>query len=99
MNSITREQFSEAVENIFGVRLEKFLDVIELSKNNNDWIIQYYNETVLLYDTNSDLFVSWYKLTHIGRAIVSNIDSVETLYVFLNQFMDDFELKEEKENE
>lgn len=71
------------------IEMDYLFDRIEMCKNTDQFIIQYVNETVLLYDTSSDLYLSWYKLTHIGRAYHTNILDLVALQNFLTELKED----------
>lgn len=89
--SITREILVETICKIFG-DTERFLDKIEfeiinrfeLFVTNGDSLG---NGDVLLLDTTTGLFVKWYKLTHIGRDLDTNIKSKEELEMFLTELL------------
>lgn len=81
---IDRDLFCNILYTTFNhSELEILLDVIERRENTKVFIIDYLNETVLIYDTVDDLYITWYKLTHIGRDIATNIPDVETLEHFI----------------
>ena len=71
--NIDRDIISELLSPILDNGL---YDQLEACKNVDDYIIQYFNETVLIYDTSTDLYLSWYKLTHIGRCFKTNIINI-----------------------
>lgn len=88
--AITREDFCKAVKEIYE-STEKFLDDIE-----NDCVYRFeifknidetlYNGDVLILDHNTNLFVSWYKFTHLGRDLHSNISNINDLESFIKAF-------------
>lgn len=81
---MTRELFNLIIhEQLKDYEIYNLLDIIEQSKNSDGFIIQYLNETVLIYNTYTDKYCSWYKLTHLGRALMTNIESRQELEDFL----------------
>lgn len=42
---------------------------------------------VLLLDTETGLFIRWYKLTHIGRDLYTNIGNEKQLEIFLTELL------------
>lgn len=68
--------------------LDKLLDRIYECKNTDEFIIQYVNETVLLYNTTNDLYLTWYKLNHLGRCFLTNIKDITELNIFLKDLKD-----------
>ena len=67
---------------------------LESGKNTDGFIIQYLNETVLIYNTYNDTYLTWYKLTHVGRAFTTNIESSKQLLIFFNELFEDIKAKE-----
>lgn len=85
-----RELFNIVInERLKDYELYSLLDIIERSENSQGFIIQYVNQTVLIYNTYTDKFCSWYKLSHIGRALITNIQNREELEEFINDLKDD----------
>lgn len=76
---ISREILTNMFNNLNYEQQDKLLDLIEYGQNKDGYIFQYHNETALIYDTYNDNFISWYKLTHIGRSIQTNITDIRTL--------------------
>ena len=83
-----RDIFCELFNKYFGDVFDEIFDIIETGDNKDDYIIQYFNETVLIYDTCTDLYISWYKLTHVGRGLVTNIKCIEDMDTFLQILKD-----------
>jgi len=101
---ISRDLFIQVVKETFNKeQYEKLLDFIEECRNKDGWILQYHNETVLIYDTATDRYISWYKIVHLGRSLNTNINTVYDLRSFLKQIMYDVfdvpEPEDESENE
>lgn len=88
---IERADISKYFDKLSDNMLDKILDRIEQSKNTNGFIIQYVNDTVLIYNTYTDYYISWYKLTHIGRALQSNITRYNDFLLFMNELIEDIE--------
>ena len=83
---LTREVFSDYIKNNVSDKiLDKLFDLMETCTNIDYFILQYVNETALIYDTTNDYYISWYKLTHIGRDIHSNIPNMK----YFEEVMDD----------
>lgn len=82
---ITRNDVTQAFNRHSKNAIERLFDCVEACQNKGDYILQYWNEKVMIYDTTTGWFISWYKLTHIGRALNTNIDDV----LVLNYFVDD----------
>lgn len=79
---ITRDIINNEIENLFP-NIDNLLDRIVYGQNTTCHILQYVNQTVLIYDTITDYYLSWYKLTHIGRAYHTNLESKTQLRMFL----------------
>lgn len=87
---IYREIFCNFIKSIFkDYEIEALLDVIERCENTEYFIIDYLNETVLIYDTINELYISWYKVNHIGRSLSTNIPDTKTLRDFLIELYDE----------
>lgn len=89
--SITREILVETVCKIFG-DTETFLDKIEFEIINRFELFVSSGDSlgsgdVLLLDTTTGLYIKWYKLTHIGRDINTNIESIKDLEIFLTELL------------
>ena len=88
--AITREDFCKAVKEVYE-STEKFLDDIE-----NDCIYRFdifknidetlYNGDVLILDHETNKFVSWYKFTHLGRDLHTNIETEKEIKEFIQAF-------------
>lgn len=85
---MTREEVAKAYNLLTDEEQEKLLYKIEVSCNTEDIIVQYLNSTVLIYDTINDYFLSWYKLTHIGRSLNTNITDVDTVYYLFQEIIE-----------
>ena len=89
--NITREILVETICKIFG-DAELFLDKIEFEIINRFELFVSNGDSlgsgdVLLLDTMTGLYIKWYKLTHIGRDIDTNIKSKEELEMFLTELL------------
>lgn len=89
--NITREMLVETVCKIFG-DCETFLDKIEFEVINRfELFVSNGDSTgsgdVLLLDTETGLYIRWYKLTHIGRDLNTNIENKKQLEIFLTELL------------
>ena len=89
--TITREMLVETVCKVFG-DCETFLDKIEFEVINRfELFVSNGDSTgsgdVLLLDTESGLYIRWYKLTHIGRDLYTNIENKKQLEIFLTELL------------
>ena len=89
--TITREMLVETVCKIFG-DCETFLDKIEFEVINRFELFVSNGDSVgsgdvLLLDTETGLYIRWYKLTHIGRDLYTNIENKKQLEKFLIELL------------
>lgn len=89
--TITRELLVETVCKIFG-DCDTFLDKIEFEIINRfELFVSNGDSTgsgdVLLLDTETGLYIRWYKLTHIGRDLYTNIENKKQLEMFLTELI------------
>lgn len=89
--TITREMLVETVCKIFG-DCETFLDKIEFEVINRFELFVSNGDSVgsgdvLLLDTETGLYIRWYKLTHIGRDLYTNIGDKKQLEIFLTELL------------
>lgn len=89
--TITREMLVETVCKVFG-DCETFLDKIEFEVINRFELYvssaaYCYSGGVLLLDTETGLYIRWYKLTHIGRDLYTNIENKKQLEIFLTELL------------
>ena len=89
--TITREMLVETVCKIFG-DCDTFLDKIEFEIINRFELYVSNGDSVgsgdvLLLDTETGLFIKWYKLTHIGRDLYTNIENKKQLEIFLTELL------------
>ena len=89
--NITREVLIETICKIFG-NCDTFLNKIEFDIINRFELYVLNGEStgsgdVLLLDTKSGLFIRWYKLTHIGRDLYTNISNKNQLEKFLTELL------------
>ena len=87
MNKITRDILCEKIKNIFG-DYDTFLDLIEFGESVRFELFVSNGDSVgsgdiLLLDLETGYFLRWYKLTHIGRDLFTNM-SIHEIDVFLN---------------
>lgn len=84
---ITRDDITHSFDRYEYNSIDVLLDIIESNKNRSYYILQYVNETVLIYDTSEGKYLTWYKITHIGRSFTTNIETVEELDAFIDELM------------
>ena len=86
---ITRDELTRVIDNNLSyLELDRMLDLIESNDDREQFILHYYNETVLIYDTSTDYYISWYKITHIGRSLHTNITDIAILDMFIMDLKD-----------
>lgn len=84
---MTREILTNIFDKIDYCKINILFDLIEANTDIDGFIFHYYNETVLIYNTYNDKYISWYKLTHIGRALNTNINSIDEMENFIEDIM------------
>lgn len=87
---ITRDDLCEVVKDIYG-DIDKFLDDVE-----EDCTIRFNvfctinecpgNGDILILDNETRQYISWYKLSHIGRDLHTNIPFKIAAYEFIKAF-------------
>jgi hypothetical protein len=87
MINITRDLLCEKIKNVFG-DYDTFLDLIEFGDSNRFELFVSNGDcvgsgNVLLLDLETGYFLRWYKLTHIGRDLYTNM-TIDELDAFLN---------------
>lgn len=87
---ITREIFSDMLNNKIPYEYIDFLlDLMETNTNTEEFILAYQNESALIWNTRTYSYISWYKLTHIGRFIQTNVKDIVELDIFLDELLED----------
>lgn len=101
-----RDDFVNAVKEVFDGDTLSFLDVIEneeYSPSIYDVFYDYNDETYIINRSTGE-YINWYKFTHIGRDIHTTIPdpSKDTFAKFLKEFKDslndDIDISEEQLN-
>lgn len=87
MNEITRYLLCEKIKNVFG-DYDTFFNLIEFGESSRFELFVSNGDSVgsgdvLLLDLETNHFIKWYKLTHIGRDLYTNMSICE-LDTFLN---------------
>lgn len=87
---ITRKDLNKVLDEIYG-DIDKFLDDVE-----EDCIIRFNvfctinecpgNGDILILDNETKQYISWYKLSHIGRDFHTNIFNINDLESFIKAF-------------
>lgn len=88
---ITRDDISKAFEAVFDTedKKDKVFDRLTECKNGNEFIIQYWNEEVVIYNTYNGHFLNWYKLGHVGRCFHTNMNRFDELIDFFTDLYND----------
>lgn len=69
MATITREQFCQIFNKIFGNDYDKFLDKIFKGFTTTSYKGFWHEETVFIIDLYNEEMITWYKAYHIGRSL------------------------------
>jgi len=98
---ITREVLCKIVEEVYG-DIGKFLDDVESGCVRRFSIFCTINESVgngdiLILDNETKFYISWYKLSHLGRDIHTNIIGVSFLEDFIKAFKETMDREREEE--
>lgn len=98
---LTREDLCKVVKEVYG-DIDKFLDDVE-----EDCIIRFSvfctinessgNGDVLILDRETHQYISWYKLSHLGRDLHTNIISYSFLKDFIYAFKEVMDREREEE--
>lgn len=83
--SITREQFTLAFKKYFGNNPDKLFREILKGFTTTNYKCFYYDETVYIVDLCNEELITWYKISHIGRALKitkddATIDYIENMF-------------------
>lgn len=95
MCTVTRNDFIEGWSKIKDK--EKALDLIEYGFEDSEIKMLYHNEEAyIILHRSYFIYVNWYKLTHIGRALnfyssVSNEDALRILVDKINNLLDTYD--------
>lgn len=87
---ITREMLCEIVKDVYG-DVDKFLDDVE-----EDCVYRFNvyctinespgNGDILILDNHNLWYVGWYKLSHLGRDLHTNMERYEEVLQFISDF-------------
>ena len=96
---ITREDLCNIVKEVYNDNTDKFLDDVENGCTGRFSVFCTINENsgtgdILILDNETNNFISWYKLTHLGRDIHSNITESSVLKEFIIAFKEFGDLEE-----
>lgn len=80
---ITRVHLCNAVRTVYP-NPDDFFDDVEYGSVGN-FVVSIDDDDILITD-NSNQFISWYKLYHLGRALTTNISDLDTLEQFIRAF-------------
>lgn len=100
MMKITRERFCELFSDELAEKLEDYIYDNAYLCSTDSFIINYDTDFEQLYLINKDTLqiVSWYKLTHIGRALeLVNIKTEEDLKEFITLLGKELGYEKERE--
>ena len=98
---ITRDDLCEVVKDIYG-DIDKFLDDVEEDCTGRFSVFCTINESpgngdILILDNETRQYISWYKLSHLGRDIHTNIIGVSFLEDFIKAFKETMDREREEE--
>lgn len=94
---ITREDIYTAIASVYGGNYELFFDDFEstdeITFKEYNFICATSNDSgfdgeCIIIDTRSHLYLNWYKKSHIGRCLRTNISDTDTLNRFFKAFYD-----------
>lgn len=98
---LTREDLCKVVKEVYG-DIDKFLDDVEEDSVYKYSVFCSINESpcngdVLILDNDTNRFISWYKLSHLGRDLHTNINSEVELFEFISIFKECKDREREEE--
>lgn len=100
-----RDDFINAVEEVFDEGSLSFFDVIEDEEYGSDYDVFYdYDGETYIINRLTGEYINWYKFTHLGRSICTTISdpTKDNFIKFLNDFKNsmngDIEISEEQLN-
>ena len=81
---LTRDPLCNVVKEVY-TNTDDFFDDVEYGSV-EDFVVSIEDEDILITNRNSNQFVGWYKLYHLGRALTTNISELNTLEQFIQAF-------------
>lgn len=81
---LTRDQLCNVVKEVY-TNTNDFFDDVEYGSV-EDFVVTFEDDDILITNRNSNQFVGWYKLYHLGRALTTNISELNTLEQFIKAF-------------
>lgn len=81
---LTRDQLCNVVKEVY-TNTDDFFDDVEYGSV-EDFVVTFEDDDILITNRNSNQFVGWYKLYHLGRALTTNISELNTLEQFIRTF-------------
>jgi hypothetical protein len=90
---VDRELVNEVTMDIYDGNYNLFFDEIERNRAMGFTVFRsvgdaFYDGGILILDNETNEFISWYKLAHIGRDLHTNIITEEQLRRFIQKFYD-----------
>ena len=82
--SLTRDHLCNTVKAVY-TNEDNFFDDVEYGSVGN-FVVSIEDDDILITDHNSNQYVGWYKLYHLGRALTTNISELNTLEQFIRAF-------------
>ena len=79
--TITREQFSQIFDKVFGEDYDRFLDKIFEGFTTTSYKGFWHEETVFIIDLYNEVMITWYKAYHIGRDLKITKDDATPEYI------------------
>lgn len=98
---LTREDLCKVVKEVYG-DIDKFLDDVEEDRIRRFSVFCTINESsgngnVLILDRETHQYISWYKFSHLGRDLHTNINSEVELFEFISIFKECKDQEREEE--
>lgn len=82
--SLTRDHLCNVVKAVY-TNEDDFFDDVEYGSVGN-FVVSIKDDDILITDSDSNQFVGWYKLYHLGRALTTNILELDALEKFIQAF-------------
>ena len=91
---IFRDELCSEIERIFG-SIDKFFDIVEEDIPYEWHYFKYDFDEIYIIDRKNCKFMNWYKLTHIGRDLHTDMKTKEEVIDFLQRLYDDWKKEQE----